>query len=106
MIRLTLILALALLPPAAQADETYAQQWPLQLSRADAGAYRVPLDAAVYRAAYWPDLRDVRVLDAHGKPVASLLQPAQPAQEQVRIGALRWFVLPASAAAVAAAANR
>ena len=63
------LLVLALLPLGTQASADFARQWPLQLSRPDAGAYRVPLDASVYQAAHWRDLRDVRVLDADGKPV-------------------------------------
>ncbi len=88
------LLLLALLPLAAQAGTDYAQQWPLQLSRADAGAYRVTLDASVYRAAYWRDLRDVRVLDASGKPVASVVRPAQPLSGRVQVLTLHWFPLP------------
>ena len=70
------LLVLALLPLGTQASADFARQWPLQLSRPDAGAYRVPLDASVYQAAHWRDLRDVRVLDADGKPVASAVYPA------------------------------
>lgn len=97
-----LALFLALLPLASQAADRYAQQWPLQLSRADAGAYRVPLDDAVYRAAYWADLRDVRVLDAKGRRVASIVMPAQPPSARVQATALRWFPLPADAATTGA----
>ena len=94
------ILGMLLLPLAAHAGDDYAQQWPVQLSRADAGAYRLTLDASVYRAAYWRDLRDVRVLDASGKPVASLLQTRPDvAAEQVQRTALHWFTLPVTAAA-------
>ena len=64
------LLVLALLPLGAQANDDFARQWPLQLTQPDAGAYRVALDASVYQAAYWRDLRDVRVIDADGKPVA------------------------------------
>ena len=93
------MLGVLLLPLAAHAGDDYAQQWPLQLSRPDAGAYRVALDAAVYRAAYWRDLRDVRVLDASGKPVASLLQTRPDgAAGQAQHTALRWFTLPVTAA--------
>ena len=96
----TWVLGALLLPLAAHAGDDYAQQWPVQLSRADAGAYRLTLDASVYRAAYWRDLRDVRVLDANGKPVASLLQTRpDAAAEQVQHTALRWFTLPVTAAA-------
>ena len=90
-------LLLTLLPLAAQAGEPYARQWPLELARADAGAYRVTLDASVYRAAYWPDLRDVRVLDAQGREVASIVVPAQPPSTRVQTTILRWFPLPTGA---------
>ena len=93
------MLGVLLLPLAAHAGDDYAQQWPLQLSRPDAGAYRVTLDAAVYRAAYWRDLRDVRVLDASGKPVASVLQARPDASAvQAQHVALHWFTLPVTAA--------
>ena len=74
---------MALLPLAAQAADDFALQWPLQPAQADAGAYRVTLDAGVYRAAYWRDLRDVQVLDADGKPLdgaAIELEAAEPPQ--------------------------
>ncbi|SBV36684.1 exported hypothetical protein [uncultured Stenotrophomonas sp.] len=70
------LLVLALLPLSAQAGTDFARQWPLQLSQPDAGAYRVPLDASVHQAAHWRDLRDVRVLDADGKPVPSAVYAA------------------------------
>ncbi|MFT3761184.1 MAG: DUF3999 family protein [Pseudoxanthomonas sp.] len=93
------LLALALLPLAAQAQTDFARQWPLQLSQPDAGAYRVPLDASVYAAAHWRDLRDVRVLDADGKPVASAVQAAAaPASAPPRMVELSWFALPAAKA--------
>ena len=92
------LLWLALLPlGAAQAADDFARQWPLQLSQADAGAYRVPLDASVYAAAHWRDLRDVRVLDADGKPVASAVYgAAAPVSGPVRRVDLQWFALPAA----------
>lgn len=93
---------LVLLPLVAHAGEPYARQWPLQPARADAGAYRVALDASVYRAAYWPDLRDVRVLDARGREVASIVVPAQPPSARVQTTTLRWFPLPAAAATTGA----
>ena len=91
------LLVLALLPLGAQANADFARQWPLQLSQADAGAYRVPLDATVYQAAHWRDLRDVRVIDADGKPVASVVQAAaMPVSGPLRTVPLQWFALPAS----------
>ena len=92
------LLVLALLPLGTQASADFARQWPLQLSRPDAGAYRVPLDASVYQAAHWRDLRDVRVLDADGKPVASAVYPAAtPLPGPLRTVALQWFELPVAA---------
>ena len=42
----------------------YAREWPLALGSPDAGAYRITLDEAVYRAATDAALRDVDVVDA------------------------------------------
>ena len=93
------LLWLALLPMTVQAANDFARQWPLQLSQPDAGAYRVPLDASVYAAAHWRDLRDVRVIDADGKPVASAVYAAAtPLSGPLRTVDLQWFALPASAA--------
>ncbi len=92
------LLWLALLPVSAQAAGDFARQWPLQLSQADAGAYRVTLDAPVYAAAYWRDLRDVRVIDADGRPVASAVFAADtPVSAPLRSVELQWFALPAAA---------
>ncbi|MGB3873191.1 MAG: DUF3999 domain-containing protein [Stenotrophomonas sp.] len=89
------LLVLALLPFGAQAGTDFARQWPLQLSRPDAGAYRVPLDAAVHQAVYWRDLRDVRVLDADGKQVPSAAYAAAtPLPGPLRRQELQWFALP------------
>lgn len=96
MIKHLLVLAL-LLPSAAQAGDDFARQWPLQLSQPDAGAYRVPLDASVYRAVHWRDVRDVRVLDADGRQVASAVYAAAaPLPGPLRTVELRWFTLPAT----------
>lgn len=92
------LLWLALLPMSVQAADDFAAQWPLQLSQPDAGAYRVPLEASVYAAAYWRDLRDVRVLDADGKPVASAVYAAAtPVSGLPRTVELPWFALPVAA---------
>jgi len=94
------LLLLTLLPLTAQANADFARQWPLQLSQPDAGAYTVPLDAQVYQAAYWRDLRDVRVIDADGVPVASAVYAAAtPLGGALRTAALQWFALPAASAA-------
>lgn len=96
------LLWLALLLPlgaAAATPDAYARQWPLRLSRADAGAYRVELRGEVYAAAYWRDWRDVQVLDADGKPVSSAVYPAATATQVVlRAVDLPWFALPDNAA--------
>lgn len=93
------LLVLALLPFSAVAADDFARQWPLQLSQPDAGAYRVPLDASVYAAVHWRDLRDVRVIDADGKPVASAVYAAAtPLGGAVRTAPLQWFALPAASA--------
>ncbi|OZB54165.1 MAG: hypothetical protein B7X38_01475 [Stenotrophomonas sp. 14-69-23] len=90
---------MALLPLAAQAADDFAMQWPLQPAHPDAGAYRVVLDAGVYRAAYWRDLRDVQVIDADGKPMASAVQAAAtPIAGPARQVELDWFAVPAGAA--------
>ena len=93
------ITALALLfLTGAQAPPQFARQWPISLSRPDAGAYRIALDADVYAATYWRDLRDVQVIDADGKPVASTAYAAAtPAADSKRQVALHWFALPATA---------
>ncbi|NNC25025.1 DUF3999 family protein, partial [Salinisphaera sp. USBA-960] len=64
------LLALAL-PLSAAPRQDYAQQWPLQLSRDDGGAYRVVLDPAVYAQAQSAQLRDIDVIDASGASVPS-----------------------------------
>ena len=94
------LMLLALLPGVAHAADDFARQWPLQLSQPDAGAYRVVLDAQVHAAAHWRDLRDVQVLDADGKPVASVVQAAAtPLSPPLRTRELAWFALPAAVAA-------
>lgn len=90
--------ALILLPTLAAAAprDDYAQQWPLHLSSADAGAYRVVLDDAVYRQSRQPGLRDVDVIDGAGNPVPTAIyrpdaNDAGPAKQV----SLPWFALPA-----------
>lgn len=83
----------------AGASEDFAQQWPLKLSRDDGGAYRVTLDASVYRQLHSADLRDFEVRNHEGAAVPSaLFAPEQPlVQAPARI-ALPWFTLPATPA--------
>lgn len=97
----TLLLAFALLAatPASLAQSptnaAYAKRWPLALSAERAGAYRVELDRTVYATTAWPDLRDVDVLDAQGKPVAAaLFGPEQPTALPARRVVVPWFPLP------------
>ncbi|MBA3930425.1 MAG: DUF3999 domain-containing protein [Xanthomonas sp.] len=95
----TFLMALLLVPAlaSAQAPAPYAKRWPLVLSGEQAGAYRVVLDPEVYATTAWPDLRDVDVLDAHGKPVAAaLFGPEQPTALPARRIVVPWFPLPAS----------
>ncbi|MGH8079953.1 MAG: DUF3999 domain-containing protein [Lysobacter sp.] len=94
-----LLMLLTALPVLAMAGprEDYAQQWPLQLSRDDGGAYRVVLDEAIYRQAQSPQLRDVDVIDRSGAVVpASVFAPEQPLARAPQRVALPWFALPAS----------
>src|SRR5690606_3798582 len=98
MIRLGTTLGLALLAlsaSAAPADD-YATQWSLTLADPDAGAYAVVLDAAVYRQARSPALRDIDVLDAAGAPVpAQLMRTGDGGDANAVRVDLRWFALPA-----------
>ncbi|MFD0326176.1 DUF3999 domain-containing protein [Lysobacter gummosus] len=90
---------LAALPLLATAGprQDYAQQWSLQLSRDDGGAYRVVLDEAVYRQAQSAQLRDVDVIDRSGAVVpASVFAPEQPIARAPQRVMLPWFPLPAS----------
>lgn len=99
------LIVFCLLPviAAAQAPAPYAKRWPLVLSAERAGAYRVVLDRDVYTTTAWPDLRDIDVLDAHGKPVAAaLFGPEQPAALPARRIVVPWFPLPAQAQDAAA----
>ena len=102
------LIALCLLPviAVAQAPAPYAKRWPLVLAAEQAGAYRVVLDREVYATTAWPDLRDIDVIDAHGKPVAAaLFGPEQPTALPARRIVVPWFPLP-GATQDAAAASR
>lgn len=90
---------IALLPLVAFAGvrDDYAQQWPLSLSNADAGAYRVVLDRTVYRQLQSPALKDLVVVNADGVAVAaSLFDAEQPLAKTVNAIDVPWFALPAS----------
>lgn len=87
---------LPLLASAAARDD-YARQWPLQLPAAQEGAYRVTLDGSVYEQTRSPQLADLDILDASGKPVPSLrAAPASPGIGPAQRQDLPWFPLPAS----------
>ena len=64
--------ALLLLPCVALAalSDDYAWQWPLTLQDADAGAYRVELDASVYAAQRYPEVTWDQVFTQSGFLVA------------------------------------
>lgn len=90
---------MALLPLAAFAGvrDDYAQQWPLALSNADAGAYRVVLDRTVYRQLQSSVLKDLVVVNADGVAVAaSLFDATQPLAQPANAVEVPWFVLPSS----------
>lgn len=84
----------------AGGPDDYAQAWAIAPSRADAGAYRVVLDDAVYRGVQRADLADLDVFDANGVAVpAGLVAPRTTRDAEVTPIPLRWFPLPADAAA-------
>jgi hypothetical protein len=88
---------MTLLPLAAFAGvrDDYAQQWPLTLGNADAGAYRVVLDRTVYQQLHSPALKDLVVVNADGFAVAaSLFDAAQPLAQPANALEVPWFALP------------
>ena len=90
---------IALLPLAAFAGlrDDYAQQWPLALSDADAGAYRTVLDRTVYQQLQSPALQDLVVVNADGVAVAaSLFDATQPLAQPANAVEVPWFALPSS----------
>lgn len=97
-----LVLVLVPLLVCASSRDDYARQWPLIPQDADAGAYRVVLDDAVYRSIHLPSLRDVAVFNGDGQALpAALFGPQQPLAQQPRDVELPWFPLPAGKAAQA-----
>ncbi|WDS37525.1 DUF3999 domain-containing protein [Pseudoxanthomonas sp.] len=91
-----LMLLVPLAAAAAGSGDNYVQQWPMQLSTADAGAYRVTLSDAVYRTAQSPVLADVVPRNAQGQPLPAALMAADSplAMPPQRVG-LPLFQLPA-----------
>lgn len=73
----------------------YAEQWPLTLSSAQSGAYRVVLEPAIYRRAGAADLGDLQVFNAAGQALPSaLLAPDAPLAQPPVQRELPWFALP------------
>jgi hypothetical protein len=97
--RLIAVFSFALAAPAvsaADARQDYREQWPLQLSSPQAGAYRLMLGEAQYRSAVSPRLTDVQVFNAQGQALPSaLLSADQPLAQAVQWQSLPWFPLPA-----------
>src|SRR5690606_10959644 len=98
--RLAFLCALAVsLAASAAVPADYATQWPLTLGRDGEGAYRVALDAGVYRQLQDPALRDLVVLNRDGSPVpAGLFAPEDALAKPARRIEVPWFALPAPAA--------
>lgn len=93
------LLAGLLFAAPAMAAEDFAQQWPIQLGRDDGGAFRMTLDASVYRQLHTADLGDFEVRNGDGVAVPSaLLAPEQPLARAPERVALPWFKLPATPA--------
>lgn len=73
----------------------YAEQWPLSVSSAQSGAYRVVIEPQVYEQAWSPQLADVQVFNAAGQALPSaLLSPDQPLAQAPVQRELPWFPLP------------
>jgi len=86
------------LAASAAASADYATQWPLTLGRDDGGAYRVVLDASVYRQIRDPQLRDLVVLNRDGVAVpAGVFAPQDALAKPAQRIAVPWFALPAAA---------
>ncbi|MBB3781172.1 hypothetical protein FHY16_003980 [Xanthomonas campestris] len=93
------LLLVPLMAQAADVRQDYRQQWPLQVTGADAGMYQLRLNAAIYRSAHDPALRDVTVIDARGEEMPAALLPVDAAPAAApRRQRLPVFALPAGAA--------
>lgn len=93
----TMVLGLvgALAAGAQEHRQQYAEQWPLSLSSAQSGAYRITLEPQIYRRAWSPRLADVQVYNAAGQALPSaLLAPDQPLAQPPVQRELPWFALP------------
>ena len=94
------LLVAPLLAWADDARQHYREQWPLQLSAPQAGAYRLTLGEAQYRSAVSPQLKDIQVFNAQGQPLPSALFSAeQPVAQLTPLQPLPWFALPAQGSA-------
>lgn len=62
--------------------EDFAYAWPLTLGAGD--FHRVMLPAEVYAAARGPELADVRILDARGRPVPRFVHVPEPEDGEAR----------------------
>ena len=78
----------------ASARDDYVSQWPLVMAGDNAGAYRVTLDASVYRQIQDPGLVDLAVLDIDGVPVPASVFPPDPPAKKSQMIAVPWFPLP------------
>ncbi len=94
---MALLLAVATGGTGAQEyRQQYAERWPLSLSSAQSGAYRIVIEAQVYERAVSPQLADLQVFNAAGQALPSaLLSPDQPLAQAPVQRELPWFVLPA-----------
>lgn len=85
----------AVVVQAADYRTQYAEQWPLTLSSAQSGAYRIVLEPAIYRRAVSADLSDLQVFNAASQLLPSaLLAPDQPLAQPPVQRELPWFALP------------
>jgi len=82
----------------AAARDDYARQWPLVLTKADAGAYRVTLTPEIYENVQSPSLRDLDVVNAEGMTVPAAVLDAEPSVEPASHEVeLPWFPLQTDA---------
>ncbi|PJK12995.1 hypothetical protein CO614_02825 [Lysobacteraceae bacterium NML120232] len=73
----------------------WLRQWPIASADQAAEAYRVQLDASVYRHASDKALGDVAVIDAQERMMPAMLFAADmPTAQAPSLHALRWFTLP------------
>lgn len=78
----------------AAAGDDHATQWPLTLSRPDAGSYRFVLDASVYRELQSPALLDFEIVNSEGGVLSAALLPQPlPVAPPVPRRSVPWFAL-------------